>query len=290
MGRCRDPQVGELIAQYEMGQLGDEDRDRFEEHLLDCEFCRRELEEMLSTIAAVRGNRAEILRGLHDEGISFKSLRGKLLARPRPGRIKRRSLGYIGERIKSSVRTYRRLRVLAPAAVVATALLLFTIFPLLHRPDNPYLNVLFFEKVPYRPQTLRGEMATESERLFLEGMSSYLIDDYKGAIDNLQKAVGEAPENGSWWLYLGVCYYLDRQGKRAIEALTRADALTQHSLKVRARWYLGQAHLLRGDVDRAIPLLEWVRDRRREYGAEAESLLTAVRSVIEEERKDSPIR
>jgi len=278
MNECIAPEVGALITQYEMGQLSDEERNRFEEHLMDCDFCRRELEETLPTISTMRRHKAEIVQGLHDEGISFESLKERLLALSRPGQIQKTSPKYIWEKILQGFRTFGRPRIFVPAAVVVTALLLFV--TLLHHPDNPYLAYLSFEKLPYRPQKLRGEMATEAERLFHQGMNDYLRSDYRGAIGNLRKAVEKAPDKGAWWLYLGVCYYLDHQGKQAIEALTKADTLTQHSLKIRTRWYLAEAHLLQGDVDRAIPLLEWIRAQKREYAAQADSLLTIVHHII----------
>jgi len=276
--------VGELITQYEMGQLSDEERDRFEEHLMDCDFCRRELEEMLPTISAMRRHKAEIVQGLHDEGISFESLKERLLALPRPSRAKKTSPKYTWDKIVLGFKTFGRPRIFVPAAVVVTALLLFV--TLLRHPENPYLTYLSFEKLPYRPQTLRGEMATEAERLFHEGMNDYLRGNYKGAIGSLRDAVTEAPDNGSWWLYLGVCYYLDHKGKRAIESLTRADALTQHSLKVRTRWYLAEAHLLQGDADKAIPLLEWISAQKMGYAAQADSLSKILHFVIGEKQQD----
>jgi len=286
MNECRDPQVGELITQYEMGELSDEERDRFEEHLMDCDFCRRELEGMLPTISAMRSHRAEILKGLHEEGISFESLKKRLLALPRSGRIKKTSPKYIWEKILQGLRVFSRPRGWVPAAVVVTALLLMITLPLFHHPENPYLTYLSFDKLPYQPQKLRGEMASQAERFFHKGMNEYLRGNYRGAIGNLREAVEKDPDNGTWWLYLGVCYYLNHQGKQAIEALTRADGLTQYSLNVKSRWYLAQAYLLQGDADRAIPLLERIRDQKREYATQADSLLTIVHSPITGEQKE----
>ncbi len=280
MNECIDPQVGAFITQYEMGQLGDEERDRFEEHLMECDFCRHELEEMLPTISTMRRHKAEIAQGLHVEGISLESLRERLLALSRPDRIQKTSPKNVWEKILQGLKAFSKPRILAPAVVVVTALLLFAILPLFHHPDNPYLTYLSFEKLPYRPQKLRGEMVTEAEHLFHEGMNDYLVEDYKDAIANLKNAVEKAPDNGSWWLYLGICYYLDRQAERAIEALTKADGLTQYSLNAKSRWYLAQAYLLQGDADRAVPLLEGIRDQRRTYATQADSLLTIVHDII----------
>jgi len=274
---CIAPEVGRLLTQYELGQLEQEEQDRFEEHLMDCDLCRRELEEMLPIITAIRGHKAEVAKALHSEGISFKSLKERLLALPRPAQVKSASLGHLWQKILHGLRTFGRPRIFVPAAVVVIALLLFV--TLFHHPESPYLTYLSFEKLPYRSEKLRGEVATQAEQLFHQGMNDYLKGNYKGAINSLKKAVEKAPDNGIWWLYLGVCYYLNHQPKRAIEALTKANALTQYSQKVRSHWYLAQAYLLQGDVDRAIPLLEWIRDQKMGYSAQADSLLMIIHSV-----------
>lgn len=44
MKRCIDTQIGKLLHEYEMGWLSDRDNERFELHLMDCEFCFAEVE------------------------------------------------------------------------------------------------------------------------------------------------------------------------------------------------------------------------------------------------------
>ncbi|KPL05921.1 hypothetical protein AMJ86_10395, partial [bacterium SM23_57] len=79
MSRCIDVELGELITQYELGQLTDEKNTLFEEHLKRCKFCRHELEEMAPVIAQILQHKDEIINELHTEGISFETLRNKLL-------------------------------------------------------------------------------------------------------------------------------------------------------------------------------------------------------------------
>jgi hypothetical protein len=40
---CKDQDMGELIGGYELGLLSEEERRRFEDHLLDCEYCFQSL-------------------------------------------------------------------------------------------------------------------------------------------------------------------------------------------------------------------------------------------------------
>ena len=50
---CRE--VVELVTDYLEGALGDEERTRFEMHLVYCSGCARYLDQMRGTIAAVGG-------------------------------------------------------------------------------------------------------------------------------------------------------------------------------------------------------------------------------------------
>ncbi|MDP8240983.1 MAG: hypothetical protein P9X24_17980 [Candidatus Hatepunaea meridiana] len=64
---CINLEIGELIDQYEMKQLSEAQRDLFENHLMDCEFCLQELEEMAPMASFLRENQVEIIRLLDKE-------------------------------------------------------------------------------------------------------------------------------------------------------------------------------------------------------------------------------
>lgn len=283
MSRCTNEELGELITRYQMGQLSDEECDRFEEHVMDCEFCFRELEQTTPLMSPLRRHRVAILEGLHREGISYESLKKELLF----SRSVRQPLyGKLLARAAQVFENLRRPRVLVPVTGIAAAVVLF--FLLIPHRHNPYITHLSYEKLPYQSDYYRGEASAEAESLFSRGIDDYLADNYKDAIANLENAVDRAPDEGSWWLYLGVCYYLDRQVKRAIKALTMADSLTQFYNKERARWYLAQAHLLNRNPKKAFPLLEWIIAQNRIYAERADSLLKTVQSIDRGEYKTEP--
>ena len=137
---------------------------------------------------------------------------------------------------------------------------------------------LNFEKLPYQAQEIRGEASSEGKQFFDSGMKQYIIGDYEGAVKKLKKAANLAPDNERYWLYLGVTYYLSRQPKLAVEALTRADTLAPSILKTKTGWYRAQAYLLAGDSSHAAPLLDRVKRENRDYASKADSLLISIRS------------
>ena len=51
---CSDGSVGELLAAYEMGLLSEEDRVRFEQHVVECPTCLAQLYEMAPGIVALQ--------------------------------------------------------------------------------------------------------------------------------------------------------------------------------------------------------------------------------------------
>lgn len=283
MTRCIDEKLGQLITLYELNQLGEKERLRFEEHLLECDFCLQELKGMNAIIFTLRENGAAILEELQGEGLGFDSQKQEWLNLARAERFKKTNLALLWIRISDIIKGWGRPKELIPAAIVAMILILLLILPPVPRPENPYTSLLAFDKIPYRQMQLRTVPAAEGQQWFEAGMDEYLHDNFKGAISQLKRAVKNSPGDGTWWLYLGVSYYLDHQAQPAIEALTEADRLTEYSLKNRAQWYLAQAYLLAGQAEAAIPLLDSLAHRMMEYAPEADSLLMKVKSVAEKD-------
>ncbi|TKJ36566.1 hypothetical protein CEE37_14900 [candidate division LCP-89 bacterium B3_LCP] len=284
MKQCIDAELGRLIALYELGQLSDDERDRFEEHLLKCDFCLGEIEEKMPVISAFQEHKDEIREELKRESIEYKPQKRKLLKLVREERKRKALTATIWERIISSIEDFRRAKVFVPATIVTIALVVFLIMRPGTQPENPYFAHLSFEKAPFKQMHVRSDIGTDAQLTFRKGMDEYLKGNFKGAIDYLENAVSASPDEGPWWLYLGISYYLDRQAKPAVKALTKAVSLTEYTLKSGAEWYLAQAFLLDGNADPAMPLLEGLAIQKRDYSEIAESLLEKVRPVAEKEK------
>lgn len=277
MEQCTDYSIGVLITQYELGQLNEKDCDRFEEHLLNCDYCSKEIEKMELFTDSVCDNKEEILEKLHAQGISYEAERQKLLARRRHVQVKTPLMDQIFQYLQA----FWQPKIYVPALVTTSLIILLFILPRTSQhPDNPYLTYLSFEKAPY--QRLRTAVETEAQRFFTQGMEAYLKDDYIGAISHLARATELNPREGNWWLYLGVCYYLERQADPGIESLSIADSLTVNTMRNRAKWYLGQAYLLSGDARMAIPLLEELIGKEEEYSSEAFELFNKIKVLTED--------
>ncbi len=178
-------------------------------------------------------------------------------------------------------RGFKTTRLLITAGVICAALVVIILFNSTPGSKNPYQSYLDSEKAPFLQIRLRGDKFSDAQQLFYEGMKEYRRDNFNGAIQHLEKAVDKTPDQGDWWLYLGVSYYLNHKSERAIEALTRADLLLENSQKWRARWFLTQAFLLSGDADKAVPLLKKISNRDDEYAEKAKRLLSQVQAIAE---------
>ncbi|MBU1881913.1 hypothetical protein KKA08_07735 [bacterium] len=263
MSSCTNESLGHLIAFYETGQLSEKEKITFEIHLLDCDFCRNELQQMTTTFDLMHEHRTSILQAL-----------GTTDAKPllHPKEVKQP----IFSRLKEFILKIFNALAQPEFAVASVVTILFASFLLTLEnapPSSPFTDLLRFEKAPYNSQILRSSEAEPGAQQFKSGMSYYLNDDFGNAALQLEKAVASEPENGVYRLYSGVCYFLQRQGDPAIDALLKAVNLNEDVLQNRSRWYLAQAYLLKADTARAREQLEILSAEQLEYSSEAEELL-----------------
>lgn len=274
---CTDEEIGRLITFYELDQLGEKDRCRFEEHILECEFCFQELREMRPVVYIMREQKAQILERLAQGGVRLaRQTPGALEARR--SELRSRIFALIGEKFRQLAGGFGRPVVWVPAVAVA-ALVLLLVLPV--NRHNPYLPYLDHERAPYNKVTFRGLTTPrdEARNLFDQGMEKYLQGDYAQAAEYLTRAAELAPDESAYWLYLGVSYYLDRQPKQAAEALTHALSAKDQDVRVNAEWYLAQAYLFKGEATRATPLLEEIARKGGEYASRADSLISQINRV-----------
>ena len=58
---CPHPREGALLVDYFLGQLGEQDAVRFEEHLMNCAFCQEEAAELEPLLTTMRTHREAVL-------------------------------------------------------------------------------------------------------------------------------------------------------------------------------------------------------------------------------------
>jgi tetratricopeptide (TPR) repeat protein len=278
MNPCTNEDIGDFITLYELDALEEEDKVRFEDHMMECSFCSSELVSMQQSIDTLAANKQEILRELAEEGISFEANKEAIEGRPRKKARRTVIRESFGEKVQKFLGDLLQPRQLIPATALTAILIFFLAVPKGPSP-NPYLPLLTFEKAFYQDQVQRGATISDAESEFKAGMALYIQDDYSGAINHLSASVTADPTRGDYWLYLGISYFLDKQAGPAISALEHAQELCEPVLRNRALWYQSQAHLLAEEPESAATLLQLLVDQQLEYAAEAEALLAGIGEV-----------
>lgn len=270
--KCIDVSRGNLIAQYELGVLDDEDRDLFEEHLMDCEFCRNELAELSPVTHLLRKHQPAISATLRAEA-------EEMINDNPPVPVGLNVFERIGRFFGDIKESLSLPRVYAPALVVATVVVVFAVVLYHNAVQNPYTEYLTFEPLAYTEMTLRGEESVETEQVFNQGMKEYCSGHFSQAANILEDAVKQSPKTWKYWMYLGICQYLSRQPQQAIDALKKADELTKYAFKSEIRWYLFQSYILNQDISRADSIYALLKVENDKCAEKADSLWKRISKI-----------
>lgn len=84
---CAEPALSERIGPYCFGDLGEQDREAFERHLLSCDACWREVERLLAGVSVIRGSRDLLRRAQSPDVVGVLGLSGRL-ERPFGGHVR----------------------------------------------------------------------------------------------------------------------------------------------------------------------------------------------------------
>ncbi len=281
MGDCIDKEVGYLITQYELDVLNEEERTLFEDHLLECSFCRRKIEELHPYMETIQQNKKQILKELAHEGVNFSELKQEILLRSEKIPHKTGSFNNIFKNIDDFFRGIFSSKEIIPALAMTAILIFFLIVPPHPVATNPYLPLVSFDQAFYQQASFRSIEESSVAGDFKQGMEYYLEEDYPRAIAHLKTAADADSAKGDYWLYLGVSYFLNRHAEEAIEALSYAVTICESVQKNRALWYLAQSYLSAGNAQMALPALETLASQGFEYSAEADTLLSKIGALQE---------
>ncbi|MDW7681146.1 MAG: hypothetical protein SCK70_11315, partial [bacterium] len=64
MKKCIDSNIGRLIARYEFELLTANEKNEFEEHVLKCDYCFRELYEFSPAVKIIKENRLQFQKAV----------------------------------------------------------------------------------------------------------------------------------------------------------------------------------------------------------------------------------
>lgn len=153
---CKDQEVGKLIGGYELGLLNDEEKQRFENHLLECEYCFQSLYQG-----------APITSLIHEEKLAPS------------GNVKLRA-----DKEKAPIRFFSRKWALAAASVLAVMILAF-VFVWVHGPWKKTERLRGYDDVSILVVSPVGEVSAPTELRWkpISGVDLYEVKIYTEAGD-----------------------------------------------------------------------------------------------------------
>jgi tetratricopeptide (TPR) repeat protein len=258
---CERVLQDDLAIAYLRGELGEAERDVFEQHYFECADCFERLQVLRALPAVLRQEGAAgrlprrapaVASWAWAAGVAFVAvaaafvLRGSGTRDPWPGPSPSSEASPSG---------------VAPTTGASP-----------ETPGRPPLEVLArVEPPPYAPLVVRG--GEEADDAFSRAMARYVRGDYAGAAASLRVAVREEPESVEARFYLGVTELLAGRPDAAIRELGRVAADSDPAFAEAARYYSAKAQLARGDVGAARRELQIVATGDGDHKERAERLL-----------------
>ena len=219
---CRQIEENDLIERYTAQTLGDEERERLEEHYFSCPRCLDRVRALQAVRAALteRQMRQPRRRGfwlgaMAAAAVMIAAVVGVAMLRSRAGG--RKQAAAVVERRVAPLDLAELARIEPPA---------------------------------YTPPVLRG--GTGSRDPFRAAMRRYQAGDFAGAARELQTVSRADPANMAARFYLGACYLLTGQMPMGMEELQRVVRAGDASpFEEEARFLIAKADIGRGDFDDA---------------------------------------
>jgi tetratricopeptide (TPR) repeat protein len=240
-GGCTDPGLGQLLGRYEFGAVDQDERFRFEKHVLECDACFAELARGAPVAAHMRAHAGELLAALNPAAPS---------AAPRKSRMP--------AALERAARTFAipalllRPRLLAPAFAVVMLGVLGVWFA---RGPDP-AGLASFGREPVAPDLVRGPGSDDAvHELMQTGAAHFDLGQYAEAERRFRAALERRPASAPAAYLAGLSRALMGDPRGAVGDLERAARLADPDLAPRANWALANAYLAAGRLDDARAML-----------------------------------
>jgi Tetratricopeptide repeat/Putative zinc-finger len=252
------PERLERFTQYLLGSLGDEDRDRLEAHLFECDRCFAELDAMRAVQGELARNRQAILAepaegswtrysGLAAAAVLVVAVGGWWIRqRPAP----------------------TQTAVVQPEQPAAPADRL---------PEAVMARLAEIEPPQFVPLAVRGDDPSVTD--FDAGMRDYARGDYKTAIPRLERAAARDPRDPAALFFLAVCGFLTDDFAAAAQRFSAVVSLDGSQYQEPARFNLAKTLIRLDRLDDAEQQLQRTMQLGGSHAAEAQTLLDQLRAA-----------
>lgn len=269
---CIAPETGALLMQFELGKLSANERERFERHLFDCDFCLAESSAMRHTADAMIANRAELIEAFAKDKVTVESLLDQAVGKPLI-----QSSDTFAKPIAAPPPFAPWKNIFSPRAAVAyacaAAIMLVIGLGVFDR-QAP------IEIAAYAPPTWlswQSRSATSSDSLLISAQVSYTAKDYASAASSLTEFLANHKDAQEPALYLAVSQYELGQYQQAESTLARL--LTWSSvINDEAMFYRALIHIKKGDNNEAMKILQQIMNEKSTHMDDARDLMAKIKT------------
>jgi FimV-like protein len=263
---CQRVREDDIALAYLRGELGEADREAFEQHYFECGDCFDHLETLRTLVDVLRQEQEAT-------GASGSSARPARRAGPPAVWSWAWAAALVFVAVTTTV-VLRQMRPFEPSATPTPPVGRPSPTPAgPPTPERPSLQTLaHVEPPPYAPLRLRG--GSEAPIAFDRAMERYGRGDYPGAAAGLRAALRAEPASPEARFYLGVSELLAGRPDAAMTELKTVAQSHDEAFVEPARYYLAKAHLARGDAASARVELEVLARGDGDHKEEARRLLS----------------
>jgi TolA-binding protein len=240
-----------FIERYIAREMSDAERIWFEKELEDSENLRKEVN--------LRKQTDEVL---HNKDII--SLRNKL-----SNIEKLRVVPVPEKRIRKSV--YLKSAVVVAIIVLTGSL---AIFPGRNLNNDEILSRYYKE---YKPASPQRSLEIKTDDNFTQAKEYYESHDYKNAALYFSKVVESNPKDMSATLLNGISNYEDKKYREAKQSFGIVINDNKNLFVDQAQWYLALCYLQTDENDKAIKLLETIRNEGGYYSKDAKKIIRKIK-------------
>lgn len=314
---CNDPNQGSLLPNYLLDALDDTDVERFEDHLMNCEYCRQQVVEATPAIHVIRELREPIAEQMVRESAGFDAEVARL--RRRSGWVKSLAdpLRWIGDWLGGAVKNPYLRYGLATAAVVVLTIMtrVWTLFG--PSPAPPELVMQYpwdtsnvvpppdtLSPPPLEPPIARWDPSTllavkvftydsmmnrtaggsvdplyeEAMRFYAQGQYGKAAGGLKKYVDSRKGKLGRRDYDQHALVYLGVSRLMQNHPTEAAAALKPALKIGRGPIdREEILHYLAAADLKRRSIPEAVAYLDTLRSSGGKYAEQARQTLDSLR-------------
>lgn len=263
--KCIDPNIGNLISLYEFNQLSDEERRKFETHLLECDYCFQNLYSLSPVIEKIKEDPEPFLAVLQKKESVWVRLKNEIV-----------EFGESFENIWGQIPLVWQYTI---PAVAAVSVLFFVFF----QSESELSNIAHIEPLPYRSLKVKGSsLKNKANQLFEKGMEAYTRKNYSTAVEILELALQKDSTNEKFPFYIGISYLLLDDADPAIIYLKKTIDLADNLYREKAYWYLGNAWLVKGKRQYALDSFNKVIEFEGDYEWEAREMIKKIQNFKKE--------